>query len=300
MELLRPSASLHAALSLLTPCEPFSLDQLDRTVRLLADTRDDLAVVGAWVVGPDRLAIVTMHERIGPVGYVSDPLDGHHADFTHHASRIVSITDDEVTQWARRGWQRHGAIWNSEPHQLTTPWDDRTDLSDLPRIFPGRDLSTWISPDLVLKFYVTGLGDRPMIPATRLLAAWVAGSDAVVTIHAHANPRWLFSSAEAREENFQLLDNALAPHQRYLWLGRFFTPPAHESADDATPFLYGPATLDRLYSSVSDYETAFYPGSLLARTQEAWGIRWFAPMPEKLNNAIARMAENLRSVDAVT
>lgn len=119
------SSSLQAALDELAPCEPPSLDQLDRTVRLLADLRPELAIFGAWVIGRNRFMIVLSQDQTGPVGYMSETLDDEDS-FSREASRILDIAKSDVDRWNRRGWQRHSAAWNSDPNLIATPWSDRT------------------------------------------------------------------------------------------------------------------------------------------------------------------------------
>lgn len=291
MEHLIPSITLRTALAWLPTCEPHSLDQLDRTVRLLVDTQDQMIIIAAWVIDPTRFVIVN-ETNLGHVGYVCATLAGDPNDYIRLASLIAGTSQSNVNDWENQGWQRQGVTWNADPKKIATPWEDNAEVSNLPRRFADRDATRWIAAPTVLTSYIVASGDPPLIPATRLLSGWVGAADAVVIIHAHANPEKGFTAPDDRDENLKQLHSALAPGQRYLRLGRFLAP--HSS--DAHPYPYSSEALGYLYSSVSEYETAFYPGALLADTHERWGIRWFTPMPERLDEEISRMAQIAQNV----
>ncbi|RCK68644.1 hypothetical protein DT076_15595 [Desertihabitans brevis] len=123
-------------------CEPWSLDQLERFLWVMATRRqfERFTLLGAWPVSPGSFVCVLDQLSTGPIGVtvdrhmVDDPPAGDEdapsgalrsvidASVWQTVATLTHLDARTVARWRTQGWVKDGIVWDRDPGHLTSPW----------------------------------------------------------------------------------------------------------------------------------------------------------------------------------
>lgn len=234
----------------LVVCEPWSLDQLERFLWVLAGRRqfERFGLLGAWPLDPRRFVCVLSHPAFGAVGVVVEqrseavggPVD---VSVRRAAEDVVLLNLPDVARWREQGWEKDGIVWNADPTSIVTPWSgDRPPGPGDSRVRPGEhpwrrilppslrrdpwlaapeDLDSWVEQSMWASTQL-GLQLRPgqfRAQRYRWAAGWVIAPDCFAHVDALIwSPDGPRQGAVLRGMPF-IPDECALPGQRYLRQG---------------------------------------------------------------------------------
>lgn len=231
-------------------CEPWSLNQLERFLWVLAGRRqfERFGLLGAWPLDSQRFVCVLSHPAFGAVGVVVEqrseaaggPVD---VSVRRAVEDVVLLNLPDVIRWREQGWEKDGIVWSADPTSIVTPWfGDRPPRPGDPLVRPGEQ--PWrriLPPSLRRDPWLAALEDldswveQPMWACTELglrlrpgqfraqryrwAAGWVVAPDCFAHVDAFIwSPDGPRQGAMLRGMPF-IPDECALPGQRYLRLG---------------------------------------------------------------------------------